>query len=178
MEVLSRLDIDFSLIGFSSGPSVHKHISEQYKHKDKNALLNEVRNYMSRGGGTNDAAAVDMAIGHLDGEMTDSKVVLVITDGYGNGTIHVGKVIREARSKNVEIIGVGVGAGMSYVKQTYHPNATVDSMDKLPAELAKILIDIIVYKKAHSRGVCSTSLWYSCFSCRVFLVSYRPWRRY
>ncbi|MDB4349841.1 VWA domain-containing protein, partial [Omnitrophica bacterium] len=147
MEVLSRLDIDFSLIGFSSGPSTHKYLGEQFKHKDKNALLSEVLAYLERGGCTYDAAAVNLAIKQLEPETTDSKVILVITDGYGNGPVEVEKLIREARKKGIEVIGIGVGNGMAYVKSVYHPHAVVETMDQLPRVIAKILIDIIVFKK-------------------------------
>ena len=147
MEVLSRLEIDFSLIGFDNAPSVHKHFNEQFKHKDKNALLTEVMEYLSRGGSTYDAAAVQMAIGQLEKESSDSKVIIVITDGCGTGPVKVGKVIREAREKHIEVIGVGIGAGMHYVSSVYLPHVTVATMEELPQSVAKLLIDIIVNKK-------------------------------
>ncbi|MDD5436321.1 MAG: VWA domain-containing protein, partial [Candidatus Omnitrophica bacterium] len=147
MEVLSRLDIDFSLIGFSNAPSTHKHLGEQFKHKDKDALLSEVVDYLARGGSTYDAAAVNLAVSQLEKEATDSKIIIVVTDGYGNGPVEVQKLIREARKKGIEVIGIGIGAGMAYVKDVYRPHVVVETMDQLPQILAKLLIDIVVYKK-------------------------------
>ena len=147
MEVLSRLDIDFSLIGFSDAPSVHKYFGEQFKHKDKDALLSEVISYLERGGCTSDGDAVELGVKQLEEETTDSKIMIVITDGCGNSGKRVEDMIKDARKKGIEVIGIGIGPGMNYVKSVYHPNATVETMDQLPQAIAKLLVDIIVYKK-------------------------------
>jgi uncharacterized protein with von Willebrand factor type A (vWA) domain len=146
MEVLARLDVDFAVIGFSDGPSVHKHFGAQFTHHDKDALLSEVMAYLERGGSTNDAEAVGIAVDHVDQETSDTKIILVITDGHGNGPVEVEELIREARRKHIEVIGIGVGSGMEYVQRIYYPHAVVGRMDALPQVVARILMDVIVHK--------------------------------
>ncbi|MFH1878820.1 MAG: AAA family ATPase [Candidatus Omnitrophota bacterium] len=142
MEVLSRLDIDFSIIGFSGGVSVHKPLNKQFRDSDKDELIAEVIEFMNRGGSTNDADAVDAAIGQLDNEASDSKAIVMLTDGEGN-VRPVGPVINKAREKGIEVIGVGIGEGMGYVKEVYEPHAAVDKLEDLPMVTGRIIKDMI-----------------------------------
>ena len=84
---------------------------------------------------------------HVDQETSDTKIILVITDGYGNGPVEVEELIGEARRKHIEVIGIGVGCGMEYVKSVCYPHAAVERMDALPHVVARILMDVIVHKQ-------------------------------
>ncbi|MCM8774526.1 MAG: VWA domain-containing protein, partial [Candidatus Omnitrophica bacterium] len=102
---------------------------------------------MERGQGTNDAEAVELAIKELENQEGDSKIAIVITDGQGNGPEKVSKYLDLARKKHIEVIGIGIGEAMGYVRGVYRPFVLVREVEDLPKVLAKILIDIIVHRR-------------------------------
>ena len=146
-EVLSRLDIDFSIVGFSNSPTTHKNFSSKFKHLRKEYLLSEILASFNRGGGTNDGAAVSEAVRQLTYEDGESRIAIVITDGEGNGETPLSSALEEAKRKGIKVVGIGIGDAMHYVKTQYRPYILVPEVRELPKVLAKLLIDIIVYKK-------------------------------
>ncbi|MDP3791387.1 MAG: AAA family ATPase [Candidatus Omnitrophota bacterium] len=149
-EVLSRLEIDFSVIGFSDRAWTHKGFGKKFRYENKDDLISEVLSYMQRGQSTNDAEGVELATKQLENQDGDSKIAIVITDGQGNGPERVANYLEKARKKHIEVIGIGIGYAMGYVKGVYRPYILVNEVDDLPKVLAKVLIDIIVHQKPTS----------------------------
>ena len=146
MEVLSRLKIDFAVIGFSDSPSIHKTFGEKFKYKNKDELISEVDSYMGHGG-TNDSGAVDKAVELLDNEISDTKVVVVVTDGYGNIGDTLDNALSRGYKKRIDTIGIGIGADMNYVKEAYDLGITVEDLQALPVAMAQVLVDIVIRGK-------------------------------
>jgi hypothetical protein len=146
-EVLSRLDIDFSIEGFSNATSTHKSFNQKFKYQNKDKLLGTIREFIHHGLGTNDAYAVSAALKNLEKEPSDIKVIIVITDGLSGARDALDKEIKTANNKGVAVVGIGIGSGMSEVKEVYRPGIAVEKIEELPAVLGRVLVDIIVKKK-------------------------------
>ncbi len=147
-EVLGRLDIEFTIIGFSDGPSLHKPLHRPFKHENKEQLLGEIRAYFSRGGSTADGDAVAMAIEELKHETSESRIIIVITDGMGNtGAKTLNEVLADAKRQRMDVIGIGVGPGMEWVNRVYPTPILVSHVEQLPDILARVLVDVIVHHR-------------------------------
>jgi uncharacterized protein with von Willebrand factor type A (vWA) domain len=109
-EVLSRLDIDFAIVGFSSGVEIHKNFEDKFQQQNKDELISELKSAMERGGSTAEGDGMAVALKLIEKEMSDERFIIVITDGEGNcGSNDVKIVLKEAQKKFVEVIGIGIG---------------------------------------------------------------------
>jgi hypothetical protein len=149
-EVLLRLNIDFAIEGFSNAPSLHKRFDQKFGHQDKGKLLASIEEFIRRGGGTNDDLAVASAVKGLEAESSDSKVIIVITDGQSGNPESLKAKIKEANRKGVAVVGIGIGSGMTEVKDVYRPGIVVERVEDLPMVLGKVLIDIILWGKINA----------------------------
>ncbi len=142
-EVLSRLDIDFSIIGFSEDAWTHKEFGKSFKYENKDQLISEILSYINHGRSTNDGGALALAISHLENQDGDARIAIVITDGEGNLGPPIDEYLKLARRKHIGVIGIGVGPGMENVKK-YPAYVLVTVVEDLPKAITKLLIDIIV----------------------------------
>ncbi|MEK9149992.1 MAG: VWA domain-containing protein, partial [Candidatus Desantisbacteria bacterium] len=83
-EVLSRLDIDFAVVGFSNSIEIHKTFGDKFKQQNKDVLISELKDAMDRGGSTAEGDGVAVALDLIEKEMSDERFIIVITDGDGN----------------------------------------------------------------------------------------------
>ena len=150
-EVFSMLDIDFCILGYSRAPSVHKDFNEDLKHKNKDELAGEMEAYYNRGESNDEVYALKMAMDKLETQSSDTKVVLFITDGMactGCGKVEFEKTLMEAAQKRIQVAGIGLGDGTEdVIKQFYNPGVHAKTPEELVPVIAKLLVDIIVYKK-------------------------------
>ncbi|MGB2598972.1 MAG: VWA domain-containing protein, partial [Candidatus Omnitrophota bacterium] len=149
-EVLSRLDIDFCIIGYSGAPSVHKEFREDFKHTNKDELMGEIEAYYDDGGGNDEYWALDRALKELEVEPSETQIVMFITDGLACtdcGGRDFNKLLVEAAKKRVQVVGVGLGPEAEAVEDIYNPGINAKTPEELVPIIANILIDIIVKKK-------------------------------
>ncbi len=153
MESLERLGIDFNLLGFAEKVYLYKNFSpnqtspETLNVGEKNRLIEAVER--AGGGATWDAEAVLTAlkgdsqkgISGLYDQNGERRVLIVMTDGEGNGagSNEMGEVLAEAKRQGVEVIGVGIGAGMAYVQKRYPRYILEPTMETAPQAIADVL---------------------------------------
>jgi hypothetical protein len=143
MEVLERLKIDYEVAGFHSTHIVHKAFGEELDFNSKDERMQEIEGAIG-GGMTHDVEAINMALDRMAEQSGAEKVIIVITDGEGNGPGIMSQAIERARREGVYLIGVGVGQGTEYVKQQYDLYVQVDNINDLPSAIAKIIEEMIL----------------------------------
>ncbi len=156
MEVLERLGIDYSIMGFSDSVVLFKEFSgdpvniKKLTHDEKKGLVHSIAN--QNGGATYDTEAVMMAlqggkgIQGLEEQGGEWRYLIVITDGEGNGaaSARMDQALARAESKQVGVIGIGVGAGMSYVAQRYPRHILEPTLHTVPEAVGDILEKVIL----------------------------------
>ncbi|MHB2021425.1 MAG: vWA domain-containing protein, partial [Candidatus Xenobia bacterium] len=141
-EALEELKINFGVVGFSDYPKVHKEMSDKYDELRREQMLSDIQ--ASPHGGTNDSDAMQIALQMvMKGPSDHKKVVIVITDGDGKKA-EERALCEEAEKKGITVIGVGIGDGMSTVKQVYPHQVYVDHISDLPMALSDCVREQIV----------------------------------
>src|SRR5262249_56725246 len=130
------------LIGFSDQARVHKAFGEPLTPETKDRVIAELSAHIGKGD-THDADAVALALERIVKEDAERRLILVVTDGEGNGPSSLADVLPRAAQAGVTVIGVGVGAGMGYVKQAYPRHVLVETIDRLPAELKDAIAEYV-----------------------------------
>jgi hypothetical protein len=103
-------------------------------------------------GGTPMADGIQYALSALSQRKEAHRFLFVVTDGYPNFS-HLPVMnyqIRLAKESGVHVIGVGIGAGAEYVKQTFPDHVWTDKMNLFPKLLIEKLsrfIDIQAAKR-------------------------------
>lgn len=143
MEVLERLKIDYEVAGFHTTHIVHKEFGEKLDFQDKDEKMLEIEGAIG-GGATHDVEAVNRALERMREQTGDMKVIIVITDGEGNGPGDMSQAIERANQEGVYLIGVGVGEGTEYVKHQYDLYVQVEDVTKLPSAIAQLIEEIII----------------------------------
>jgi hypothetical protein len=143
IEVLEWLGIDNNIMGFSSGePILHKDFGKTTLMADeKDEIIEQIKSAMG-GGATYDAEALETAIEKIMQQPGETRIIIVLTDGEGNGpkANEMPRILEQAQRKGIKVIGVGIGAGITYVKKVYGKNAIqVDNIEDLPLQVSRIL---------------------------------------
>ncbi|MEK7288516.1 MAG: VWA domain-containing protein, partial [Elusimicrobiota bacterium] len=153
IETLERLGIDCSILGFDNKVYPLKNFSDtpadpqKLSHEEKAAMVERLS--MTEGGGTHDTEAIYTAlkgdsnngIAGLESQPGERRVLMVITDGEGNGDASkkMDEVLAGAAQQGIEVIGIGVGAGMAYVKKRYPRHVLESNMETVPDKVGDIL---------------------------------------
>jgi cobalamin biosynthesis protein CobT len=135
-EVLSRLGIEHSILGYTETQRTYKEFAEE--------LDVEKLERMPLEGGTDnyDGAAVDYACGLLQQQEEDRKILIVISDGAPNDNLKA-VTDRVQASGAVRLIGLGIGPDTSCVTQYYkHSRADIPVQD-LPQALSEAVREAI-----------------------------------
>ncbi|HOU36335.1 MAG TPA: hypothetical protein PK562_03610, partial [Candidatus Omnitrophota bacterium] len=144
METLQYLNIEFNVIGFHSGAWVHKEFDEKLDLAKKEELISEIINFMG-GGATCDVDALRLAVEKMREETVDSRVIIIITDGEGNGHFNNTAVMQEeiekAEAEGIKVIGLGIGEGITYVQQVYSHWVVEGDIENVPLAIASIIRD-------------------------------------
>jgi MoxR-like ATPase/Mg-chelatase subunit ChlD len=143
IESLSRLQIDIEVIGFGEKALVHKSFGRPMSPADKEKLFDELHKHVGQAGATHDADALQLAVERIEKEEADRRMIFVVTDGQGNGPSKLSAVFPRAVKSKIRVVGVGIGAGMSYVKEAYPHHAMVERIEELPTTLRKTLEEYI-----------------------------------
>lgn len=154
MEVLTRLDIDFNIIGFSTEiddviPTIptlriHKDFGSLPDIAERERIIQEIEELMARGG-TDDYQAVQLALNKILNQAASKKVICVITDGAGNLQEEENiSLLNVAEGRGVKVIGIGIGSGMNYVESVYKYYVSVGNISELPQALRDILVREII----------------------------------
>ncbi|MBI5630542.1 MAG: AAA family ATPase [Elusimicrobia bacterium] len=138
MESYERLGIDYSIMGFADDVYLFKDFAgspeqvQPLSSDEKESIFAKVR--AAGKGGTNDVGGVLAALqgdeekgfSSLEDQDVEFRSLVVVTDGEGNGknSDQMGAALAQAAEKRVSVIGIGIGEGMSYVKERY-PGAHV-----------------------------------------------------
>ena len=141
-EALEQLKVHFSVVGFSDQPVLHKEFKDKYDEAFREQMLAQIQR--ANHGGTNDSDALATALDMLRSQSSDNqKIVVMITDGQGKEQ-ELREQIGLAARAGVNVIGVGIGDGMEYVKQVYPTSVTVDRINDLPYQLTDLIRDQII----------------------------------
>ncbi len=141
MEVLARLNIRHSIMGFGCNHWMHKEFDTTPNMVERERIYQQLERAMGGGGGTNDFEALQEAIKQIKGEPAEHKVIIVITDGDGNLFSEEGKkMLEQAEREGIKIIGIGIGDGMGYVKIAYLHHILPPVIDQLPIAIRDILV--------------------------------------
>ncbi|RKY85356.1 hypothetical protein DRQ11_10025, partial [candidate division KSB1 bacterium] len=161
MEALSNLDIDYAIIGFSGVPIIHKDFTRQITPDERKELFEEI-SYFIPSGMTADSDALNLTIDLLKEEPYNAtRLIIMITDGEGNINT-TGKTLEElqeeAEQENIKVIGVGLGEGITEVKNHYKNSIQVKDPQELLSALKNILERIISDSGFKSSSPLSNSL--------------------
>ncbi|HEC69384.1 MAG TPA: VWA domain-containing protein, partial [Candidatus Omnitrophica bacterium] len=161
MEALSNLDIDYAIIGFSGVPIIHKDFTRQITPDERKELFEEI-SYFIPSGMTADSDALNLTIDLLKEEPYDvTRLIIMITDGEGNINT-TGKTLEElqeeAEQENIKVIGVGLGEGITEVKNHYKNSIQAKDPQELLSALKNILERIISDSGFKSSSPLSNSL--------------------
>jgi von Willebrand factor type A domain. len=143
MEVLDNLNIDYAIIGFSDKPIIHKDFQiPNLSGEERKVLFDRISAYIPSGF-TADADALKLAIDLLKEEPEDVlRLIIMITDGEGNIN-NTGKTFEElqeeAEDLDIEVVGIGIGEGITEVAKRYKQNIQVPSIEELPEKLSDLL---------------------------------------
>jgi len=148
LEVLQHVGIDYSILGFSDTANlpIHKAFGSILDEVMKEELLGEIEMCMGNGA-TADADALKFAIDDIAEQPGERRVVIVLTDGEGNINttgMSFEEIQEYGAQKGIEIIGVGIGDGISYVKKNYKSSVQVPDIADLPFSIASILEERIL----------------------------------
>lgn len=102
------------------------------------------------GGSTPLEDGIQYAMQELSERPERHRVILVITDGFPDRSQVVARQIRLAAAAGVHVIGVGISAGCSEVKELFPEHVAVENVKHLPVELLKTL-DKIMFPKTGRR---------------------------
>jgi hypothetical protein len=143
MEVLERLKIDYEVAGFHSTHIVHKEFGEELDFNTKDERMIEVEGAIGAGM-THDVEAINMALDRISQQSGAERIIIVITDGEGNGSGSMPDAIERARREGIYLIGVGIGDGMAVVAEQYDTYVQVENVNNLPSAIARIIEQIIL----------------------------------
>lgn len=159
IEVLNHFDIAFNIIGFSGAPSVHKEFNEEITPANKDTFIKKVSGFMGSGG-TDDTAAVELAVDTIVKESeAEHKVVIILSDGEGNTgksqnagidrkghyyNFELKKILEKADRYAIDVVGIGIGEGIKYVPDIYGKSIVEKKIDHLPHAFADLLIEKIL----------------------------------
>lgn len=133
-----ELGLDWGLASFDDRVELIKPLSEdRYDHSWQQKFVDT----MVRGG-TDDFAAIEFADQMLDASDADVKIIFLMTDGVGNDRQYE-KVRQLYKDKGYWIIGVGIGADMTSVLDTYERAIVVDQVRDMPKKLAELMLDLL-----------------------------------
>ncbi|MHB2025669.1 MAG: VWA domain-containing protein [Elusimicrobiota bacterium] len=135
-----KLGIDIAIKGFSDGIYNLKPFEKNYTPDELTDL--EARIKTSGGGSTRDGEALQDAVNEMKNQDAERRIIFLVTDGAGNGAVKPADVLKEAKEHNIEVVGVGIGPGMDYVKETYAKTAYIlaPSAEQLPEPMGELLI--------------------------------------
>ncbi|MBI4424501.1 MAG: VWA domain-containing protein [Elusimicrobia bacterium] len=160
MEVLERLSIDYSILGFNDRVFLFKdfepHGNEARKLPPdaKRELLADIEKTPT--GMTKDTEAViaslagtDLPDGRrvqgLERQPGEGRYLIVLTDGEGNGAAsgELEQAVAKAAAQGVLVIGVGIGDGIRYVQQRYPSHVVEPRVENLPDRVGDLLQRVI-----------------------------------
>lgn len=150
VDSLARLGIDTEVMLFWGGARVSKEFSTPLSPEMKDALAADLLRYVGTGDSTHDGDALRLAVSRIAAESAERKFVIVISDGGRTGGEAVASVLPYAARERVDVLGVGIGAGMAYVKDIYPRHVLVDRIEQLPMVLRDRLEE---YIDAAERGL-------------------------
>ncbi|MFH1416395.1 MAG: AAA family ATPase, partial [Elusimicrobiota bacterium] len=148
IDILTNLQIDYNIRAFGEETFLHKGFKNQiekglrtmtYTIQQKNELLMEMQETIGKIGSTHDVAALNAALDDIQRYGGDNNMIIVLTDGEGNGPGSMPEALERARKMGVKVIGVGIGAGITHVEKTYDSNVQVNNLEELPNAFRKIL---------------------------------------
>lgn len=150
MEALDSIGVDYAVIGFSDSPVVHKGFGGNLTPHERRLLFEEVSLYIP-GGSTADADALALATEMLKEQPQDTmRWIIMVTDGEGNvnrtqKTFE--ELQKEAFEEKIEVLGVGLGEGITEVKNRYTHAVEVEKVEELPWVLSSLLEDRLIARE-------------------------------
>ncbi|MFC1753351.1 AAA family ATPase [Thermoproteota archaeon] len=148
IEALNSLKLKYNIIGFSDSAALYKPFTEDLSTMSKKIkLYQDLEDGFAHGGITNDIEGLNTAIESLEYDPGTSNYVIMITDGYGNADVpgmSMDGLQAHAKKSGISVVGVGIGEGVDAVKKTYEEHVQVPDINKLPAELSRLLEKLLV----------------------------------
>ncbi|GMU51845.1 MAG: hypothetical protein AMXMBFR33_09910 [Candidatus Xenobia bacterium] len=137
-EALDSLDINFGVVEYADNSQVMKGIKDRYSVEGRNKLMAAIEQPFS--GGNNERVGMQTALDLFEAQGTKGykKVMVLITDGICD-IAPVKELTEKARDKKITVIGVGIGAEMKQVEDTYDDSVLVEHISKLPFQLADMV---------------------------------------
>jgi len=142
MEALTNLDIDHAIVGFADSVLLHKNFGNFPNQAQRASLFEEISMYIPSGM-TADADALALTTELLEKQPEETmKLIIMITDGEGNIN-NTGKSFEElqeeARRKEIEVIGLGLGGYVTQIGKRYKTSLQIEKIEDLPRTLVNVL---------------------------------------
>lgn len=160
MEVLDRLGMDFSIVGFNDDLHLYKDFDPNWDGVKKMAADAKRRLVLAvdgtSGGLTHDTEAIvasvhgaelpgGVRLSGLEQQPGEGRYLIVVTDGEGNGprAKDLEKVLADAAARGIVVIGVGIGDGITHVQKRYPSHVTEPDVANLPDRIGDLLARIV-----------------------------------
>ena len=141
LEVLERLDIGCSVIGFANQAHAFKEDFDRPLSREEKCEL--IRKLLRRsGGGTNDKDAVAKGIEMLKQEDADTKVMIVMTDGVGYAAVVRRLTDNAFEDDRIDTMAIPINCGTE-AKKAYPHVVVADDMETIPVSVKDILAEKI-----------------------------------
>lgn len=137
-EVCRELHIPITVMGFQSGQQTQISYFADTALKGKFSYTGIIA--MNAGGSTPLNSALNYLPMHLKKIKEEDKLVIVITDGMPDESCEICKKTVNRLSEVAKVYGLAIGSGRDVLSQIFGTKYIgVDSLDKLPRELCKII---------------------------------------
>lgn len=144
-EVLNRIGIEFSVIGFTDNFDNNAKVYKGFEDELNRERREEIGNILIEGqGNTPTAQATEFASRELEGNKGKDNFLITLTDGQPDSAEELEEVIKKVEEEtNQKLIGLGLGRGTGFVEKFYPAAKGNIKVEDLPRLLSQLLEDMI-----------------------------------
>lgn len=144
-EVLNRIGIEFSVIGFTGNFDSNVKTYKTFEEELNREKRKELSNILIEGkGGTPTAEATEFASRALEENKGKDNFLITLTDGQPDSAEDLEAVIKKVKEEtNQKLIGLGLGRGTGFVEKFYSAAKGNIRVEDLPRFLSQLLEDMI-----------------------------------
>ena len=121
-ETLEKLGLQYEFIGFSDEVKPFKEWREKLDEKKRKEFA-VMKNW--GGGGTNTYKATELSLEHIEKNKGKNNFILTLTDGQPDNGDRLREILKEAKNKNIKLVGCGLGPDTDFVKDYYPASLSI-----------------------------------------------------